>query len=45
MFEIIEELGLTVSEIIGAGLVFAGFTGAMILLSKYGYLFVQILVG
>lgn len=45
MFSIFEELGITLSEVVGAGLVFAGFTGAMILLSKYGFYFVQLLVG
>ena len=45
MFEIIEEMGLTLGEIIGAALVFAGFTGGMLLLREYGAEFMQILVG
>lgn len=45
MFEIIEEMGLTLSEVIGAGLVFAGFAGAMTILSKYGFYFIEILAG
>lgn len=45
MIEIFEEMGITLGEVIGAGLVFAGFAGAMALLSKYGYDFVQILAG
>lgn len=45
MFEILEEMGLTLSEVIGAAMVFAGFAGGMALLSHYGFQFVQILVG
>ncbi len=45
MFEIFEEMGVTVSEIIRAALVFAGFAGAMLLLSRYGFDFMEILVG
>lgn len=45
MFEILEEIGLTLSEVIGAALVIAGFSGAMIILSRYGFYFVQMLAG
>lgn len=45
MFEILEEMGVTLGEVIGAALVFVGFAGGMALLSKYGYYFVQMLVG
>lgn len=45
MFEIFDEIGITLSEIIGAALVLAGFSGAMVLFSKYGYYFVQMLAG
>lgn len=45
MFEIIEEMGLTLGEIIGAALVFVGFAGGMAFLSRYGIQFIQILAG
>ena len=45
MFEIIEELGLTIEEVIGSAFVFVGFAGGMAFLSRYGFQFIQILVG
>lgn len=45
MKDILEEMGLTLSEVIGAAMVFVGFAGATALLAKYGYYFVQALVG
>ena len=45
MFDLFEEMGITIGEIIGAALVFAGFAGGLVLLSKYGFDFIGILVG
>lgn len=45
MFEIIEEMGLTLGEIIGGALVLIGFAGGMAFLSSYGFEFIQILAG
>lgn len=45
MGNLFEEMGLTLGEILGAALVFVGFTGGMALLSKYGFYFIQLLVG
>ena len=45
MLNLLEELGMTVSELVGAALVFSGFAGVVVALSKFGSYFMQLLVG
>ena len=43
MFELLEQAGVTLGEVIGAVLVFAGIATAVILFKNYGYEFITML--
>ena len=45
MKDIIEEMGLTLGEVIGAALVFSSVAVAIRLFSEYGHKFIELLVG
>ena len=44
MREIIESMGLTVSEIIGAAIVFAALVGAVVVFKQYGDAIISLFV-
>ena len=45
MFAILEEMGITLGEVIGAGIVLGGLVGGLALFGEYGFRFIEALVG